>query len=430
MIGILSTALLLPLLMGLCSMAMFISLIFLNRPSPLFVVLLPLSFCVLAVYAALRWLPVIGHPAARAQRERYILIIFIIASAAALAIFVFISWRQPNGDWDGWAIWNMRARFIFRSGENWRDSFSPLIAWSHPDYPLLVPLSVVWLWTVIGRETTVAPMLIAAIFSVSTVALLSASIARLRGPTQGLLAGIAILGAPFFIQHGASQYADIPLGFFFLETIVLFALYEQSPGTSPWLLVMSGLTAGLSAWTKNEGLLFCLSVAVARLVAVIPRRGMRPALRETALFIAGLIIPLAMTFYLKIRLVPPGDLLSSQEPSMLMDHLMQPSRYALIMKTFLRTAIQGTRGAAGLPVLLIYFLLLGRKDGKAEPRLGARTASYSISLMLAGYFLVYLVDTYDLQWHLSTSIDRLFIQLWPTFLFWFFLEVRTHRTEL
>jgi hypothetical protein len=317
----------------------------------------------------------------------------------------------------------MRARFIFRSREHWRDSFSPLIAWSHPGYPLLLPLCVVWLWNVIGLETAAGPVMIAAIFSVSTVALLCASTTLLRGKTQGLLAGIVILGAPFFIQHGASQFADIPIGCFILATLVLFAFYEQAPGKNHWLLAMAGLMAGFSAWTKNEGLLFCASVATARLLAVIPRRGTRPAIRETAFFIAGLMAPLAIVLYFKFRMAPPTELFNTQGPASLMSHLTQVSRCTLIMKAFLRTALQVTRGAAGVPLLLIYFLLVGQSED-AEPSLGARTALYAISLMLAGYFLIYLTDPHDLPWHLRTSIDRLFIQLWPAFLFWFFLKAR------
>src|SRR5262249_19690370 len=28
--------------------------------------------------------------------------------------------RIPHGDWDGWAIWNAHARFLFRDGQNWQ----------------------------------------------------------------------------------------------------------------------------------------------------------------------------------------------------------------------------------------------------------------------------------------------------------------------
>jgi hypothetical protein len=421
-----SLALLIPLLLGLCSILMFVSLLLFGGISPLFVVAISALCCALAAYVLTRWFPKISWELDRTPPDKTIVTVFIIVSAAALMTFAFMSWRQPNGGWDGWAIWNMRARFIFRSGENWRNSFSPLIDWSHPDYPLLLPLSVVWLWKAAGRETAFAAALIAAIFTVSTVALLYSSIALLRGKTQGLLAGIVILASPFFIQHGTSQYADIPIGFFFLATFALFTFYEKAPNANRWFLVLAGLMAGFSSWTKNEGLLFCLSVAIARWLLIIPRRGLLRIARETALFAAGLMVPLGITLYFKFRMAPPNDLINAQGAESLMGHLIQIPRYTLITKEFLKMAIHFTGGAAGVPLLLIYYLLIGQ-ERKTAPSAGAPSALYAIFLMLAGYFLIYLTDPHDLQWHLTTSIDRLFIQLWPTCLFWFFLKVRTIR---
>jgi hypothetical protein len=33
--------------------------------------------------------------------------------------------------------------------------------------------------------------------------------------------------------------------------------------------------------------------------------------------------------------------------------------------------------------------------------------------MLASYYLVYVITPFDITWHVSTSIDRLLVQLWP-----------------
>jgi len=36
--------------------------------------------------------------------------------------------------------------------------------------------------------------------------------------------------------------------------------------------------------------------------------------------------------------------------------------------------------------------------------------------MYAGYFCTYVVTPLDLTWHLNTSLDRLYAQLWPSLL--------------
>ena len=122
---------------------------------------------------------------------------------------MLLSLRSPLGFWDAWAIWNLRARFIVRAGSDWRDAFS-LSGWSHPDYPLLLPLSVARLWQYLGRESSVAPTAIAILFTFSTVALAWAALAILSKPSQATLAALLLLGTSALVMHGASQMADVP----------------------------------------------------------------------------------------------------------------------------------------------------------------------------------------------------------------------------
>jgi hypothetical protein len=44
-----------------------------------------------------------------------------------------------------------------------------------------------------------------------------------------------------------------------------------------------------------------------------------------------------------------------------------------------------------------------------------------LALMLASYYLVYVTTPFDISWHVSTSIDRLLIQLWPSLVLAVFL---------
>jgi len=170
-----------------------------------------------------------------------------LSVACATIAFLVESATSRQGGWDAWMTWNMHARAIFRSGGHWREVLTGLPAWSHPDYPLLLPGSIARIWTYMGQESAVAPVAVAMLFTFATIGLLYSSVSILRSPTQGALAALLLLGTKFFILHGASQFADIPLGFFFLATLVLLALPEVWPEDRPRLLVLAGVTAGLSA---------------------------------------------------------------------------------------------------------------------------------------------------------------------------------------
>jgi hypothetical protein len=44
-------------------------------------------------------------------------------------------------------------------------------------------------------------------------------------------------------------------------------------------------------------------------------------------------------------------------------------------------------------------------------------------LTLAGYFFIYLITPRDIYWHLRFSLNRLFLQLWPSAIFLFFVAL-------
>ncbi len=72
--------------------------------------------------------------------DRVLVSSFVIVTAAALYSTVLRCIAHPHGEgWDAFSIWNLHARFLFRGGTAWRDGFTSIIPWSHPDYPLLLP---------------------------------------------------------------------------------------------------------------------------------------------------------------------------------------------------------------------------------------------------------------------------------------------------
>ncbi len=316
--------------------------------------------------------------------SRKLYIIFCVLFVLALITFISSLLRTPHGGWDAWAIWNMRARFIFRGGEYWKDAFSNFFA--HPDYPLLIPLSIARIWKKVGNETLIIPAALAILFTFSTILLIFSSLTILRSKSQGYLAGLVLFGTPFYIQEGALQLADHPLGFFFVSTFVLFTLHDRSfTKNSNMLLYLAGLTAGLSAWTKNEGLLFLMSITIARSFVIIPMKKMRIFLHQMCLFFVGLMPILLIILYFKMVISPPNDIVSLQNLSKTFGHLIEFSRYFQTMKAFLKTSVKFTSGIIGVPLLIVYLYLVGISEEKRY-RISTDTLWITLSLMLIGYF--------------------------------------------
>ena len=352
---------------------------------------------------------------------------FLISVVCVVAAAVAISAREPHGAGDASAIWNLIARFIYRGGGGFVEALTHL-NWTHPDYPLLLPLSVARLWAY-GGETQAAPALLGLLFMLGTLGLVVCSVSLLSTRTQGYLAGLVLLEPFFFFRTATFQYADTPLGFFLLASLVLLALHDRAPG-GRGLLVLAGLMAGFAAWTKNEGLLMLLSVAAGRLVALAASRCLRTYPRQLIYFSAGAVPVLLVVLYFKAAIAPANDLVAGQGMRATAGRLLDFSRYALILKALVNQ-FTGFRRWYAHPTYLLaaYAWLLGVKAGRAE-RLTLLTPAAALGLILAGYFLIYVTTPRDLEWHLAFSLDRLLIQLWPSFVLLFFLLVRTPEEAL
>jgi hypothetical protein len=346
----------------------------------------------------------------------------VLAACTAAACIAFIAEvaAQPHGGWDAWMTWNMHARALARGGEAWRDVLRALPDWSHPDYPLLVPASVARVWTYQGEESAAGAAAIGFLYTFATAGLLYAAIATLRSPTQGALAALLLVTTKFFVLHGASQYADIPLGFFFLATLTLLCLAEASPTGRPRLLVLAGLTAGLAAWTKNEGLLF-VPITIAVFLLMQPNR---ERARDAPALIIGLAPVMALLVVFKIWMAAPNDLLGDQGMAQTAARLLEAARYRQIFGGFVGALLEvSTNGA--LPILLGAYALAAGPVPAGPPRRAGSLVAIVVAFMLAGYAAVLLVAPAPRLGTNIRSINRLLLQLWPSMLLAYFCLVRT-----
>lgn len=332
--------------------------------------------------------------------------------AAALS-FRAVGELLPHGMWDAFGFWNARARVLALSGDDWRRAFDGTIP--HPDYPLLLPLTVVRGWDWAGESDPGVGFATAAAFSGLTVALLFVLLRALRGTTAGLLA-VAVYLSTWAVQlAGPAQYADVPLGFFALGGLGCLALAARS-GAGPWLAA-AGLCLSAAAWTKNDGLAWAVvgaaTVGMGLVAGRLPRRA--------AAFLAGLL-PIGLTVVaFKVGVAGPHDLIAGQSGSGLAAKLIDADRHRLIAEVAYLTA------PAWLVWLPVCGLLLGVRRSDRGPTAGLFAPLAGVAAL---YYLVYLLSPFDLAWHLATSLDRLVVHLWPGFLLAAFVLIRTPEESL
>ncbi|CAB1056213.1 hypothetical protein D1BOALGB6SA_949 [Olavius sp. associated proteobacterium Delta 1] len=357
-----------------------------------------------------------------------LVIILLLISAGSFGLKTFI--EDPHGTVDTRIVWNYRARWMFRGGDQWQHAFYTPVAskgeliddQGHaPDYPLLITGSVYRGWQIIGSDHVAIPIMIAGIFTFGTYLVLYASLALLRNRNQGYLAVLLMLVSTQFLHLGTDQYGDVPLAFFILSTIALLALKDRFPVISMQTIVLAGFTASCAAWTKNEGLVFFVLVILVRFIGQIGKNDWSNLIKEFYYFLLGTLPVMGTLIYFKLNFAPRNDLVNIYNLKNSVVHLLDLDRYIIVISEILKKVYFFNDKIVIL--MAAYFLFSGLdRSGKVKKHLLSHVLL--LLLMLCGYTFAYVITTYDLRWQIDSSLRRLFIQLWPAWVFVFFYSVR------
>jgi hypothetical protein len=322
----------------------------------------------------------------------------------ATAFFVEHTLRHPDGGWDAWAIWNLRARFLARAGEDFRSAFSPdLLFWAHQDYPLLVPGIVAQAFLFWGTQPLWIPALVSYALAALCASVLAGAAGALRGPSWGALAALALLATPCFIGFAANQQSDVPVGAFVLCASALIAFGIESRRRSTF--AVAGIAASLAAWTKNEGAVYLVCLALA--IAAVRWAPGRERLRALASFACGAAPVVALLVYFKIAVAHVNDLLS--EPSR--GRLFDVSRWGELALALARRATFFQTWGLWLVAEIV---VLAAVVPRLPARPAARTVAVALVLGFAATLPIYVLQPHPLLWFFRASIDRVLIQLWPS----------------
>ncbi len=342
--------------------------------------------------------------------------------AAMLSLFVAgfanTSDLNPQGGWDAFAIWNLRARFLIHT-ETWKYAVTGLPVGTHMEYPLLLSSVIARGWVYAGSLSPIVPIATAFVFAVALVILLVSTLALARGASLGLLAGVLLLANPSFVNQAASQYADLPLAFFFLAALALIVLSGESARPAR-CLSLAGVFAGFAAWTKNEGTLLLIALAAALFVSAWRSAGWRAAARQSGIFLLGALPGLLLVLWFKMALAPP-DPLAGQMTVNLGQKLAHAGRWFQVAGGFLKQAWELYIFPGPPLALLAVTCVVLRLRPRNQPSLAPLLA---ILIVLAGYFAIFLATKDDLEWLFATTLDRLYMHVWPALVLAVFLLLR------
>lgn len=295
----------------------------------------------------------------------------------------------PLGEWDFWSLWGLKAKVFFaHGGIDWDWLARPANSFSHPDYPILLPLTYDYAAVIAGSWVDRELGLLFTALAASALLLAAAHLREASGSSLLAAAGAVVLAGPLLsLPIGL---ADLPLLVF--GGIALLELRSVLINGREGRIGIAAAALMLAVLTKNEGVSLAVAVTAAILVAGGTRRtkllvGVVPAGAAALLWIAirrghGLGTdlfegePLA-----RLAAASPGRLLRALAEN-LPDH------------PFFWLA------------LLIAILAAGSNRLSRE-----RWMLFAVGLQLAFFIGAYLITPRDLDWHVATSWSRLLGQL-------------------
>ncbi len=309
---------------------------------------------------------------------------------------------EKYGGWDAWAIWNFHARYLTLP-EYWQQVYSSGIN-SHPDYPPGLPAIIAFVWKFTGGYPELVPFLFCMLIMLLTVSFLFLEAGRVHPiMAAGVLIFMSVSNS--FIENAVSQYADTLLGFFIMCTLACVHHFRQSDDKR--FLVLAGMLTGAALWTKNEGVLFAIVLALFLFIRL-------PKKKNLLIWLAGGAAPLVVWAIHK-SLAPDNDLMRQQ--GVFWERLMDSERGWIILKYFFRMMI-----SRFLPLVL---LTAGMVLWHAFRKNRLPAEIWVIACCMAGLLSIYQITPHDLVWHLNTSLERLVHQLLPATVYVFLTGFRS-----
>ena len=303
---------------------------------------------------------------------------------------------QPLSATDYLAVWGLKAKTIFLSGGIPRRLFDdPLTAWSHPEYPLLVPLSLASLAVSIGQFDDRAISLLYSAFQLATTLAVFGFLRRRVGDLAGAVAGLLTAAFIPLYQPSNAGTGDIPLafGFVLLGTAYLDVLEADRPATGVRLL----LAALFCVATKQEGWLFVVLLAIALLLRSARLREKFPLAAQFSL-----LAPLALQA--AVTRISGTTFYRRDMDFTLLRHWN--SWWPRILETLSYIA-QTKIVAVVVPLVALLALFGATRRGPADALLGPLIAQ-------VGAYVVFMsLSAFSVEWLIEASLARLINTLVP-----------------
>jgi len=315
---------------------------------------------------------------------------------------------------DGFHIWGLKGHNLYRAIDKpFAEMAEATTATIGSDYPLLVPLSEVWVSLGLGRWDDLWVKILFPLFMMSFLLIFYCGLRQFMGDPAAIFFTFLLSTVSFLSRLSTHNGADVPLMYYYSSSVIFMVIWFKNR-ESFWLM-MSGVFTALCMWTKFEGIplaglnlfvfaLFCglnRDVVIENRAAVV---GFLTVITAGFLLVSGYRILLNKPYANNITL--NKDTLINFFPNLVrlkeIGYRFQkelfgaPNKWNLVAYVFMATLVFNTRKCLRRPyVYLLMFIVLN----------------------FAMYAAIYIATNFGLLYHLESTWTRMFLHFMPLLLF-------------
>jgi hypothetical protein len=310
--------------------------------------------------------------------------------------------------WDGLLNWEIKARYAFANGGVLPSAYFQDAgrAFSHPEYPLAIPFTELWLYLWLGDASQFWAKIIFPIYYAAGAVLLVAIRARLTGKIwTAFVAGIVLFFVPQITVEAGSAivgYADFPLSVFYLAAIGYLLCANRN--SDPDFFRIYAACLAFLPWVKREGVILWLIAAVCG-AFVIWRTKRSP--KYLCALLPGLCVAVAWRVYLsQMHAISSSDFMAVNFVNLKTNiHRLVP-----ILATFAPEFTDIRAWGLFWPVTALAGVYFVRRYRDAR----AIVLLIAVGGPLAAYASIYVFsDWLNYQRHVGLSINRLLMHITP-----------------
>lgn len=318
-----------------------------------------------------------------------VLVLAISAFLIIIGSVLFLRYSSVHGGWDGWAIWNLQAKFLL--SENWINLFDEALKWTHPDYPKMLPAILA---SLNEPFDSYIPAISRIFHYLIYLTLILAVVSNINLSKLSIIALVVLFTLDIhFIARAASQYADTLLALLILISVI--KVISLNSTDSNINISLTAILCSSSMWVKNEGIIFSLLL----LIYLIYKYINRP--KNISIVLLS-YLPVALTLiHFKLTLAPSNELFELEE--------IHWNAITSVGKSFGENIIQYF-----FPLVVVFVYWLIYKSRKTSSKGIILLLILTFYLMIT--FMAYLVTPYNIEWHINTSMTRIIHQVYPAIL--------------